>query len=133
LESLRVGLALSELFFGPEVFSPHMSFGFKSNVRVGDVVYHVQTEQGGEDGAVLDTVVYIAGRVIHRVKTNICDDAPAGLSDDGARADLRDGEARDDSALSVGDRVERQHKDVIAQLESGALPRPLGAEPGSTK
>jgi hypothetical protein len=102
-----------------------MSFGFNSNVRVGDVVYHVQTEQRGADGAVLDTVVYIAGRVIHRLKTN--------LGDAGAKSELRDGEARDDSALSVGDRVERQHKDVIAQLESGALPRPVSAEPGSAK
>jgi hypothetical protein len=110
-----------------------MSFGFNSNVRVGDVVYHVQTEQRGADGAVLDTVVYIAGRVIHRVKTNLSDDLRTGASDGGAQADLRDGEARDDSALSVGDRVERQHKDVIAQLESGALPRPVGAEPGSAK
>jgi len=102
-----------------------MSFGFNSNVRVGDVVYHVQTEQRGADGAVLDTVVYIAGRVIHRVKTN--------LSDRAAHGELHDGQSRQDSALSVGDRVERQHKDVIAQLESGALPWPSGAEPGSAK
>jgi hypothetical protein len=113
---LRVVRELSELFLVPEVVSSPMSFGFNSNVRVGDVVYHVQTEQRGADGAVLDTVVYIAGRVIHRVKTN-----------------LSDGEARVDSALSVGDRVERQHKDVIAQLESGTLPPPSGAEPGSAK
>jgi hypothetical protein len=107
---------LSPLFLGPEVVSPPMSLGFNSNVRVGDVVYHVQTEQRGADCAVMDTVVYISGRVVHRVKTT-----------------LRDEDARDDSALSVGDRVERQHKEVIAQLESGALPRPLGAEPGSAK
>jgi sulfur carrier protein len=86
-----------------------MSAGFNSNVRVGEIVYHVQTEQRGADGGVIDTVVYIAGRVIHRAKTN-----------------FRDDEARDDSAARASDRVERQHKNIIAQLESGALPQPAG-------
>jgi len=84
-----------------------MTYGFNSNVRVGEIVYHVQTEQRGADGTVIDTVVYISGRVVHRVQSN-----------------LRDAEtnAAADSALDVSGCVHRQHESVIAQLESGALP-----------
>jgi hypothetical protein len=110
--------------FRAEADSASMSAGFNSNVRVGEVVYHVQTEQRGAGGGVIDTVVYIAGRVIHRVKTNLHDDK---ARDESALS------ASDDVALSASDRVERQHKNIIAQLESGALPRPAGTEPGSAK
>jgi len=43
-----------------------MNFGFNSNVRVGDAVYHVQTEDRGPSHPFLDTVVYVAGRVVHK-------------------------------------------------------------------
>jgi hypothetical protein len=85
-----------------------MTYGFNSNVRAGEIVYHVQTEQRGADGAVIDTVVYISGRVIHRVQSNLRDaqtDAAAGP----------------DPLLDASERVHRQHQSVIAQLESGAL------------
>ncbi|MGC1186759.1 MAG: hypothetical protein WA871_05155 [Candidatus Acidiferrales bacterium] len=81
-----------------------MTSGFNSNVRVGEIVYHVQTEQRGEDGVVIDTVVYISGRVIHRVRTNLRDDdarpnsredeSPTNLRDDDARPNSRDDEAQ---------------------------------------
>jgi hypothetical protein len=86
-----------------------MSHGFNSNVRVGEIVYHVQTEQRGANGAIIDTVVYISGRIIHRVKSNLHD----------AEADA---EAGPDFALDASERIHRQHQSVIAQLESGALP-----------
>ncbi len=38
-----------------------MNFGFNSNVRVGDVMYHVQTEDRGPSHPFLDTVVYHGG------------------------------------------------------------------------
>jgi hypothetical protein len=111
-----------------------MSAGFNSNVRVGEVVYHVQTEQRGADGGVIDTVVYISGRVIHRLKTKLSDGAEApNASHDAAHPESRDGAERDDAALSANQRVERQHKNIIAQLESGALPPPASAEPGGAK
>jgi hypothetical protein len=58
-----------------------MSFGFNSNVRVGEIVYHVQTEQRGKDAAVIDTVVYLSGRVIHRLKTPVVGGQVSGASD----------------------------------------------------
>jgi hypothetical protein len=89
-----------------------MSFGFNTNVRVGDVVYHVQTEQRSSEAGALDTVVYISGRVVHRVHTNLQDVAAVGNSLD----DLRE-------------RVLHHHQSVVAQVESGAIHAEAAAPP----
>ncbi|HYB61349.1 MAG TPA: hypothetical protein VEH50_07705 [Methylomirabilota bacterium] len=81
-----------------------MSLGFNSNVSAGGIDYHVQTEARAGPDATLDTVVYVAGRVIHRVIASYQDLLDGGAS----RKDLRD-------------RVERQHQEVVAQLESGQV------------
>jgi thiamine biosynthesis protein ThiS len=98
-----------------------MSFGFNTNVRVGEIVYHVQTEQRGADHAVIDTVVYVSGRVIHRVKTQVVA-ANVPRAGDAERAPT-------DESQEVRAQVERQHQAIIAQLESGALPANLAAAP----
>jgi thiamine biosynthesis protein ThiS len=98
-----------------------MSFGFNTNVRVGDIVYHVQTEQRGADHATIDTVVYLSGRVIHRVKTQV---------DGGNAAPAMGAErAASEDSPEVRDQVERQHQAIVAQLESGALPANVTAAP----
>ena len=91
-----------------------MSFGLNTNVRVGEIVYHVQTEQRGADADVLDTIVYISGRVIHRVQSN-----------------LRDSHAHTQgaSAPAISERVKLQHESVVAQIESGALRPNASAAP----
>jgi len=100
-----------------------MSFGFNSNVRVGEIVYHVQTEQRGKDAAVIDTVVYLSGRVIHRLKTPVVGGQVSGASDTQR--------AGNDESQQVREQVERQHQAIVAQLESGALPPDSAAAPSS--
>jgi hypothetical protein len=85
-----------------------MNFGFNSNVRVGDVTYHVQTEDRGPSHPFLDTVVYVSGRVIYKRSTNY--EKFAG----GAYAETL--------AQKLHERLAQQHREVIAELESGALP-----------
>ena len=85
-----------------------MNFGFNSNVRVGDVIYHVQTEDRGPSHPFLDTVVYVSGRVIYKRSTNY--EKFAG----GAYAETL--------AQKLHERLAQQHREVIAELESGALP-----------
>ena len=79
-----------------------MSFGFNSNVRVGEIVYHVQTEQRGKDAAVIDTVVYLSGRVIHRLKTPVVGGQVSGASDTQR--------AGNDESQQVREQVERQRR-----------------------
>jgi hypothetical protein len=89
-----------------------MKLGFNSNIEVGGVVYHVQTEDRGLNHPFVDTVVLSGGRVVHRRSASY--------------QDLLSGEAVDQTALS--ERVERQHREVADALRSGLLvfeePRP---------
>ncbi|MBZ5642000.1 MAG: DUF4198 domain-containing protein [Acidobacteriia bacterium] len=86
-----------------------MNFGFNSNVRVAEALYHVQTEDRGPSHPFLDTVVYEAGRVVYKQSTSYADFAAATASQG---LDL---------AQQLHERLSRQHHDVIAQLEAGTL------------
>ena len=84
-----------------------MNFGFNSNVRVGDALYHVQTEDRGPSHPFLDTVVYLAGRVVYKRSTSY--EKFAGGTEAGALAQ------------KLHERLAQQHRDVIAELEAGTL------------
>ena len=82
-----------------------MHLGFNSNVRLADTVYHVQTEDRGPGHPFIDTTVYAEGRVLHR-RTSSYQDllGRAGFS-----------------PAALKERVERQHRSVIEELQAGAL------------
>lgn len=86
-----------------------MNFGFNSNVRVAEALYHVQTEDRGPSHPFLDTVVYEAGRVVYKQSTSYADFADAAA---------KEGK---DLAQQLHERLSRQHQEVIAQLEAGTL------------
>jgi hypothetical protein len=93
--------------FGQEKGWRTMNFGFNTNVRVADAMYHVQTEDRGPSHPFVDTVVYLSGRVVYKRSTNYHDfaaDVPA--------ADL---------AAKLRERLAAQHREVIADLEAGTL------------
>jgi hypothetical protein len=95
---------------------PRMNFGFNSNVRVGNALYHVQTEDRGPSHPFLDTVVYVAGRVVHKRSTSY--------------QDLTGGTAEGEVlAKQLHERLSQQHREVMAQLEAGMLQlnEPAGA------
>jgi hypothetical protein len=85
-----------------------MNFGFNSNVRVGETIYHVQTEDRGPSHPFLDTVVYLAGRVIYKRSTSYQKFAGGALPNALAQA--------------LHERLSQQHQAVIAELEAGTLP-----------
>ena len=84
-----------------------MNFGFNSNVRVGDAMYHVQTEDRGPSHPFLDTVVYMAGRVVYKRSTSY--EKFASGTEAGALAQ------------KLHERLAQQHREVIAELEAGTL------------
>ena len=84
-----------------------MNFGFNSNVRLGDTLYHVQTEDRGPAHPYLDTVVYEAGRVIYKRSTSYEKFAAAANPEDLAK--------------QLHERLAQQHNEVIAGLETGTL------------
>jgi hypothetical protein len=87
-----------------------MNFGFNSNVRVGEALFHVQTEDRGPSHPFLDTVVYLSGRVVHKRSTSY-EEFAAGL---------------DEKILAekLHERLAQQHREVIAQLEAGTITVP---------
>jgi hypothetical protein len=82
-----------------------MVFGHNSNLKVGNITFHVQTEDRGESHALIDTTVYYHGRVLHRRTNNYFDLLP--LDDDRQQA------------LKL--RLEDQHRTVIEDIRSGEL------------
>jgi len=91
-----------------------MNFGFNSNVRVGDATYHVQTEDRGPSHPFLDTVVYMAGRVIYKRSTSY--------------EKFASGAETETLAQKLHERLAQQHRDVIAGLEAGDIPESPGAK-----
>src|SRR3974390_1824876 len=82
-----------------------MVFGHNSNLKLGNVTFHVQTEDRGASHALLDTTVYYHGRVLHRRTNNYFDLLP--LNEDR------------EQALKL--RLEEQHRTVMEEIRSGAL------------
>jgi hypothetical protein len=82
-----------------------MVFGHNSNLKIGAVTFHVQTEDRGVAHGLIDTTVYFHGRVLHRRTNNYFDLLP--LDEDR------------EQALKL--RLDEQHRTVIEEIRSGAL------------
>jgi hypothetical protein len=78
-----------------------MSSGYNTDVRVGDQVFHVQTEDRGPSHPVIDTAIYLEGRVVHRYSTSY--------------------EHLQFSYDALHKRVAEQHRYVMDRLRAGAL------------
>lgn len=98
-----------------------MNFGFNTDIQVGELVLHVQTEDRGKRNPVLDTTVYAGGRVLHRRKRSYAENlSDPNFNDEVLRKWLED-----------------QHRTVIEELRSGALvisipvPPPAPAPPAA--
>jgi hypothetical protein len=96
-------------------WAKHMLFGHNTDVKAGQTVYHVQTEDRGTANALIDTTVYCRGRVLHRRTNNYIDLLPL---DPGREEILRK-------------RIDDQHRAVTEEIRSGALhlvPPPMSVE-----
>jgi hypothetical protein len=91
-----------------------MLFGHNTNVTVGELQYHVQTEDRGVAHPVIDSSVYLCGRVVHRRKNDYSDLLPL--------------DAEKESILKQ--RVDAQHAGIEEELRTGLLKFDMGAETG---
>ena len=82
-----------------------MPFGHNSNVTIAGDTYHVQTEERGTAHGLIDTTVYLRGRVLHRRTNSFSDLLP--LNSDR------------EQALKL--RVDTQHRTVVDEIRSGKL------------
>jgi hypothetical protein len=96
-----------------------MIFGHNTDVSLGQVKYHVQTEDAGVTSALIDTTVYCGGRVLHRRTNNYLDLLPLN--------------ADREAALKL--RLTEQHRQVLEEIRSRALylpPVAAAAQPSTT-
>jgi len=84
-----------------------MNFGFNSNVIVEGTTYHVQTEDRGPSHPFVDTVVYQSGQVVHKVSTDY--------------RKIVGGTQPEGVAQQLHDLLSKQHRAVVAELQSGNL------------
>jgi hypothetical protein len=77
-----------------------MIFGFNTDVKVGDSVYHVQTEDRGPKRPEIDSVVYYKGQILDRRLTRY----PPGAMPE-----------------QIKELVTKQHRVLVDSLKSGAF------------
>jgi len=94
-----------------------MVFGHNSNVALGEHTVHVQTEDRGGAGAIIDTTVHCMGRVLHRRTVSYKDLLPL--------------DAGKEAALKA--RVDQQHRAVVEELRSGALRLTIPTAPAAVR
>lgn len=82
-----------------------MIFGFNTDVPVGKTVYHVQTEDRGPNNPVIDTTIYVGGRVLAKRTTSY--------------RDFLSSPDFNDSELHA--QLERQHQQLIEEVRTGQL------------
>ena len=82
-----------------------MVFGHNTNLRIGNVTFHVQTEDRGASHALIDTTVYFHGRVLHRRSNNYFDLLPL----------------TEDTQQALKLRLDEQHRTVIDEIRGGRL------------
>jgi hypothetical protein len=88
-----------------------MSSGFNTDARVGEKVFHVQTEDRGPTPPVIDTVIYLSGMVVHRRSSDYREFAAS--------------QAFSPEQLRL--RVEQQHRNAIDDLRAGTLDAEIAA------
>ncbi len=88
-----------------------MSSGFNTDVKAGDRVLHVQTEDRGPAHPSIDTVVYQNGRIFYRRASNY---EQFAASSEFSQEELRK-------------RVAEQHRSVIESIRAGELDKEIAA------
>ncbi len=82
-----------------------MQFGHNTNVKVGDTLYHVQTEDHGAGQALIETTVYQQGRLVHKRRTNYKDLLPLNATKE----------------ATLKQRLDKQHHAVMEEIKTGKL------------
>ncbi len=85
-----------------------MIFGFNTDVRSGDSVYHVQTEDRGEKHPFIDSVIYHKGQILDKKRTRY---DPTQVSPE-----------------QLKEMVRNQHRELVDSIKTGAYVPGLPAD-----
>ncbi len=93
-----------------------MITGFNTDVRHGEVVFHVQTEDKGTGNPCVETLVYVGGQILARKRS-------------GYRSLLDD----DDPKAAITQLMEQQHQTMIAAIKKGRMDEKAATIVGPSK
>ncbi|HWP85007.1 MAG TPA: hypothetical protein VNN17_07450 [Terriglobia bacterium] len=77
-----------------------MIFGFNTDVPAKEGIYHVQTEDRGAKNPVIESIVYVAGKILGKRRTPY---DPAGIP-----------------RQQIEEMVRRQHKELVEAIRTGS-------------
>ena len=78
-----------------------MIFGFNTDVVGKDATYHVQTEDRGAKHPIIDSIIYVSGRIVDRRRTSY---VPAEVTQ-----------------AQIEEMVRKQHKELVEAIRSGTF------------
>ncbi len=76
-----------------------MIFGFNTDVRGSGTTYHVQTEDRGAKNPIVDSIIYLGGKIVDRVRTHY--DADSATQEE------------------IEAMVHNQHRDLVESIRTG--------------
>jgi hypothetical protein len=86
------------------VFDEEMRTGFNTDVRHEGHLYHVQTEDRGEDNPILESLIYVGGTIIAKKLTPYSEQLSQGATEEG-----------------IASLLKRQHQVIIAAIKAGRI------------
>jgi len=90
-----------------------MISGFNTDIRHGDIVFHVQTEDKGTSNPFIESLVYVGGQVLAAKRASY-----AKLLEEGQ------------GTKAISEMMETQHRTVLASIRQGKLDKKVEALPG---
>ncbi len=91
-----------------------MITGYNTDVRHGELVVHVQTEDKGREKAVIESVLYVGGRVVATKRSTYSEVLAEGGGDP-----------------EIAQQMDHQHRTILAAIKSGRFDDRLGAPRGA--
>jgi len=81
--------------------------GFNTDIKHGEKVYHVQTEDKGVGNPYIESLVYVGGEILASKKTSYAEQLKNGIDD-----------------KWIGGLMEQQHRTMIAAIKRGRFDQP---------
>ena len=88
-----------------------MITGFNTDIKHGDKVYHIQTEDKGMANPYIESLVYVGGEILASKKTSYAEQIKGGGADE----------------KWIGGLMEQQHRTMIAAIKRGRFDAPADA------
>lgn len=92
-----------------------MITGFNTDIKHGDKVYHIQTEDKGLQNPTIESLVYVGGEILASKKTSYAEQLKTGFDE-----------------KFIGGLMEQQHRTMIAAIKRGRFDHPADATKSAT-